>query len=134
MHFIEFFRGGRVAEELAFGVDDITTGASSDLQSVAGLARRMVTQWGFSSDSLGATAWESPDGSGFGMPQMASEATQQRIDAEVQQVVDKAYKACKATLTANRKLLDELTSTLIKDETIGPEKVKELVQLYAVKA
>jgi len=126
--------GGRVAEELAYGADDITTGASSDLQSVADLARRMVTQWGFSSDKLGATAWESPNGSGFGMPQMASEATQQRIDFEVQAVVDRAYKTCKATLIANRKLLDELTNTLIKDETIGPEKVKELVQLYAVPA
>ncbi len=42
-----------------------------------------MTQWGFSSDKLGATAWESPNGSGYGTPQMASEATQQRIDAEV---------------------------------------------------
>lgn len=75
--------GGRVAEELVYGENEITTGASGDLQSVADLARRMVTQWGFASDKLGATAWESSQGSGFGSPQMASEETQERIDAEV---------------------------------------------------
>merc|ERR1719453_1960606 len=56
--------GGRVAEELVFGEDEVTTGASNDLQQVRNIARRMVTQWGFAGDNLGMTAWESADGSG----------------------------------------------------------------------
>jgi len=122
--------GGRVAEELAFGESEITTGASSDLQQVAGLARRMVTQWGFASNRLGATAWESPNGSGFNMPKMASEATQQAIDQEVNALVDAAYKGCKEILTTNRALLDELVKALMLEETIGSEKIKELVAQY----
>jgi len=121
--------GGRVAEELALGGDDVTTGASSDLQSVASLARTMVTQWGFSSDALGATAWESPNAGPYG-PQMASAATQQRIDVEVQAIVDKAYQECKAALTTHRALLDELTQALMREETLGADAVKELVRRY----
>merc|ERR1719194_344141 len=54
--------GGRVAEELAFGEKEVTTGASNDLQQVRSIARRMVAQWGYSLNTLGATSWESPDG------------------------------------------------------------------------
>merc|ERR1711906_60991 len=52
--------GGRVAEEIIYGEDEVTTGASNDLQQVRNIARRMVAQWGFSKDALGATAWETP--------------------------------------------------------------------------
>jgi len=126
--------GGRVAEELRYGNNEVTTGASSDLQSVADLARRMVTQWGFASDVLGATAWESPNGSGFGMPQMASALTQQKIDAEVSKIVNKAYAQCKATLETNRPLLDAVVNKLLEDETIGNDELKELVKAQAVPA
>jgi len=120
--------GGRVAEELRYGAELVTTGASSDLQSVADLARRMVTQWGFASDALGATAWESPNGSGFGMPQMASALTQQKIDAEVAKLVGAAYAQCKLTLETNRPLLDAVVAALLKDETIGNDELKALVK------
>ena len=119
--------GGRVAEELRYGPNEVTTGASSDLQSVADLARRMVTQWGFASDALGATAWESPNGSGMGMPQMASSSTQQKIDAEVSKLVGAAYAQCKLTLETNRPLLDAVVAALLKDETIGNDELKALV-------
>eukprot|EP00618_Florenciella_parvula_P017465 CAMPEP_0119479434 /NCGR_PEP_ID=MMETSP1344-20130328/8700_1 /TAXON_ID=236787 /ORGANISM="Florenciella parvula, Strain CCMP2471" /LENGTH=711 /DNA_ID=CAMNT_0007513667 /DNA_START=86 /DNA_END=2221 /DNA_ORIENTATION=- len=122
--------GGRVAEELAYGKEEITTGASSDLQSVASLARRMVTQWGFASDVLGSTAWEGPNGSGFNQPQMASEETQKRIDVEVEKIVNKAYDDCFAALSSNRGLLDELTTTLMREETIGNDELKQLVKDY----
>jgi len=122
--------GGRVAEELAYGKEEITTGASSDLQSVASLARRMVTQWGFASDVLGSTAWEGPNGSGFNQPQMASEETQRRIDMEVEKIVNKAYDDCYAALSSNRGLLDELTTTLMREETIGNDELKQLVKDY----
>jgi cell division protease FtsH len=119
--------GGRVAEELRYGAKEVTTGASSDLQSVADLARRMVTQWGFASDALGATAWESPNGSGMGAPQMASSQTQEKIDAEVTKLVGAAYAQCKATLETNRPLLDAVVAALLKDETIGNDELMALV-------
>merc|ERR1719333_262194 len=64
--------GGRVAEELVFGPEEVTTGASNDLQQVRNIARRMVTQWGYSKERIGAIAWESPDGNGGFGPQAAS--------------------------------------------------------------
>ena len=106
---IQVALGGRVAEELAFGVENTTTGASSDLQSVASLARTMVTQWGFS-EVLGQTAWE-----------VASEGTQELIDTEVQEIVEKAYHSCKQTLTDNWGLVKKLVDLLLVEETVNAE-------------
>merc|ERR1711937_898424 len=72
--------GGRVAEELFFGKDEITTGASNDLQQVRNIARRMVTQWGFASDDLSMTAWGADDGGYTAL----SERQQAKVDASVQ--------------------------------------------------
>jgi len=123
--------GGRVAEELVFGKDEITTGASGDLQQVASLARQMVTQWGFAGDVLGFTAWEQPGGSSFGSAKMASEKTEKLIDAEVAKIVDAAYDKCKELLTSNRPLLDGLTAALIEEETIDTARLKEIVVEFA---
>jgi len=123
--------GGRVAEELRYGNNEVTTGASSDLQSVADLARRMVTQWGFASDTLCATAWESPSGSGFGMPTMASEKTQKKIDVEVSKIVAKAYAGCKGAIEENRALLDAVVAKLLVEETIGTDELDALVAIHA---
>jgi len=107
-----------VAEEIVYGVEEVTTGASNDLQQVRNIARRMVAQWGYSKDRLGATSWEAPDGNQpVGTPN-ASPVMEKNIDAEVRLLVQKAYDNCKATLTANKDLLDELTETLIKEETV----------------
>lgn len=122
--------GGRVAEELAFGDDEITTGASNDLQKVAAVARKMVTQWGFASNKLGATAWELPDGTGLGTPKMASERTQERIDSEVEALVEKAYTTCKSKLTSNRQLLDAMVEALLQNETIDTDDIKRLQESY----
>jgi len=113
---IQVALGGRVAEELAFGVENSTTGASSDLQSVASLARTMVTQWGFS-EELGQTAWEIPNS----YTRIASEGTQELIDAEVQEIVEKAYKTCKQTLSANWGLVKKLVALLLIEETVNAE-------------
>ena len=122
--------GGRVAEEMAFGMNDVTTGASGDLQQVAEMARRMVAQWGFATEALGATAWESPNGSGYGTPNMASEKTQARIDVEVAKVVTAAYEACTATLTSNRVLMEKVVAQLLEDETIDTAQLRQLVDTY----
>merc|ERR1711990_873488 len=92
--------GGRVAEELAFGEKEVTTGASNDLQQVRSIARRMVAQWGYSLNKLGASSWESPDGNGGFGPKGASPETEKLIDNEVRQLVDEAYTKCKNTLMA----------------------------------
>ena len=115
---IQVALGGRVAEELAYGIENSTTGASSDLQSVASLARMMVTQWGFS--ELGPSAWEMPSFS-------ASEGTQELIDIEVQEIVEKAYKTCKQTLSANWGLVKKLVDLLLVEETVNAETLLQFI-------
>merc|ERR1711904_739519 len=85
--------GGRVAEEIIYGKEEITTGASNDLQQVRNIARRMVTQWGFANEALGnaPVAWEMPEGSTFMSPRTSSEATERAIDQQVKALVSKAF-------------------------------------------
>merc|ERR1719247_755481 len=122
--------GGRVAEEIVFGIEEVTTGASNDLQQVRNIARGMVAQWGFSKNKLGAVSWESPDGNGGFGPRGASLATEKAIDDEVKDLVDSAYDVCKTTLLENRKLLDEVTEALLEKETIDFRELYGLVGKY----
>merc|ERR1719269_283114 len=91
--------GGRVAEEIVFGSEEVTTGASNDLQQVRNIARRMVTQWGYSKEKLGAVAWEGPNGSDPFRDPGASEPRSAAIDEEVKLLVAEAYAATKKMLT-----------------------------------
>jgi cell division protease FtsH len=118
--------GGRVAEELTFGEDEITTGASTDFQKVAEVARKMVTQWGFSTSALGYTAWE-PTMEGWMGQRMASEATQTRIDAEVEVIVARAYSDCKTKLSSNRAALDAVAGALVEQETLEGDEIRRIV-------
>ena len=122
--------GGRVAEELIFGVDEITTGASNDLQQVRNIARRMVTQWGYSKDKLGATAWETQQGSGGFGPQAASPEMEALIDEEIKVLVADAYAHCKKVLTDNREMLDEMTEMMIEEETLDYNQLMDLSKKY----
>ena len=122
--------GGRCAEELVFGDDEVTTGASNDLQQIRNIARRMVAQWGFSSDALSATAWESPEPGQTLMPQTASEQTESTIDKEVAKLVADAYDVCKSTLQANRALLDAVVEELLEKETIDGTDLDSLVESF----
>ncbi len=111
---------GRVAEKLRF--DDITTGASSDLQRVTETARRMVTQYGMS-DALGPlTFGHDPAqpfvGRDYGMGQEYSDETATRIDAEIRRVVDEAYEMAENVLTEHRAQLDTISQLLMEKETI----------------
>ena len=112
--------GGRVAEELAFGEDEVTTGASNDLQQVRSIARRMVAQWGFANDEMGSApvAWETPEGNGLMNTKAASAATEQEIDDQVQKIVSKAYDTCKTLLSENMSLMDTMVDRLIEKENI----------------
>merc|ERR1712224_1085256 len=121
--------GGRVAEELAFGEKEVTTGASNDLQQVRNIARRMVAQWGYSMNTLGATSWESPDGNSA-MASGASPETEKAIDDEVRAIVDVAYKKCKETLESNWPLMEELTERLMEKENVDFVELYEMVGKY----
>ena len=123
--------GGRVAEEIVYGEDEVTTGASNDLQQVARVARQMVTRFGMS-DRLGPVALGRSQGGMFLGRDIAaerdfSEDTAAAIDEEVSQLVAEAYKRATAVLNGNRKVLDELAEMLVERETVDAEDLQELL-------
>ncbi|MCP9927327.1 ATP-dependent zinc metalloprotease FtsH3 [Cyanobium sp. CH-040] len=123
--------GGRVAEEIVYGDDEVTTGASNDLQQVARVARQMVTRFGMS-DRLGPVALGRSQGGMFLGRDIAaerdfSEDTAATIDEEVSQLVDEAYRRATEVLTANRSVLDELAEMLVEKETVDAEDLQELL-------
>ncbi|CAN2533703.1 ATP-dependent+zinc+metalloprotease+FtsH [Methylocapsa aurea] len=124
--------GGRVAEELVFGRDKVTSGAASDIQQCTRLARAMVTQLGFS-ERLGAVAYAEPQqeqflGYSMGRRQTLSEATQQTIDAEVRRLVQEGYDDAKRILTEKRADLDTLANGLLEFETLTGDELMGLLQ------
>jgi cell division protease FtsH len=125
--------GGRVAEELVYGPEEITTGASSDLQQVRNIARRMVSQWGFAMESMGNApiAWEAPDGTNVMSPRSSSEETEQEIDEEVKKLVACAYKTTLQTLEKNREFLDEMADRLIEEETMDFNQLLKMKEEYS---
>ncbi|WP_420485299.1 ATP-dependent zinc metalloprotease FtsH3 [Iningainema tapete] len=129
--------GGRIAEELIYGDEEVTTGASNDLQQVARVARQMVTRFGMS-DSLGPVALGRQQGNMFlGRDIMAerdfSEETAAAIDEEVRKLVDTAYKRAKEVLVSNRHILDQLASMLVEKETVDAEELQDVLANNDVK-
>ena len=123
--------GGRVAEEIVYGEDEVTTGASNDLQQVAQVARQMVTRFGMS-DKLGPVALGRSQGGMFLGRDIAaerdfSEDTAATIDEEVSELVDVAYKRATKVLVGNRSVLDELAEMLVEQETVDAEQLQELL-------
>jgi len=123
--------GGRVAEEIVYGDDEVTTGASNDLQQVARVARQMVTRFGMS-DRLGPVALGRSQGGMFLGRDIAaerdfSEDTAATIDEEVGQLVAEAYRRATDVLTTNRPVLDELAEMLVEKETVDAEDLQELL-------
>merc|ERR1712232_532947 len=122
--------GGRVIEEIVYGKEEITTGASNDLQQVRNIARRMIAQWGYAKDQLAPVAWESPEGNGGFGPQGASLETEQAIDEQVKLLVADAYQVCFQTLSDNRDLVEELTELLLEKETVDYVELEALIAKY----
>ena len=123
--------GGRVAEEIIYGEDEVTTGASNDLQQVAQVARQMITRFGMS-DKLGPVALGRSQGGMFLGRDIAaerdfSEDTASTIDQEVYDLVDVAYKRATKVLVDNRLVLDELADLLVEKETVDAEELQELL-------
>jgi cell division protease FtsH len=129
-NFISFLMGGRVAEEIVF--NEITNGASNDIERATSLARSMVCDWGMSED-LGPINL-SKGGSG---PQMygqyagdsshISEETSQKIDKEISRIVKQNYELSKQILLENREALDRLSEALIIWETLDSEQIKKIM-------
>ncbi len=129
--------GGRVAEEIVYGEDEVTTGASNDLQQVARVARQMVTRFGMS-DRLGPVALGRSQGGMFLGRDIAaerdfSEDTAAAIDEEVSELVAEAYRRATGVLSANRPVLDELAEMLVEKETVDAEELQELLITRDVK-
>jgi cell division protease FtsH len=123
--------GGRVAEELVFGRERVTTGAASDIQMATALARRYVSQWGLS-DKIGPILVGDNEQELFLGAQLmsrreVSERTAQLVDEEVSRVVHESYEKARTVLTENRALLDTLAMALLDRETLTREDIKMLV-------
>ncbi len=123
--------GGRITEEIVFGEEEVTTGASNDLQQVARVARQMVTRFGMS-ERLGTVALGRQQGNMFlGRDIVAerdfSEETASIIDEEVRQLVDVAYTRAKEVLINNRHVLDQLAQMLVEKETVDAEELQEIL-------
>ena len=126
--------GGRAAEEVIFGRDEVTTGAGNDLQQVTGMARQMVTRFGMS--DLGPVSLESQQGEVFlGRDWMSrseySESIAARIDSQVRFIVEERYQATLQMMRDHRSLMDRLVDLLIEKETIDGEEFRQIVAEYA---
>src|ERR1700682_215319 len=122
--------GGRVAEEIVFG--DVTNGARGDIKTATAIARRMVCEWGMS-EKMGMVEYgEHEDyvflGRDISRARDYSEATAERIDLEVRQLLDDAYKLAQQTLVASRDKLDVIAKALLEYETLDGSQIKEIVK------
>ena len=123
---------GRVAEELIFGKESITSGASSDIEGATRLAKMMVTRWGYS-EKLGLVAYGDNNdevflGMSMGRSQHVSEDTQKKIDAEVKRLVHDGYDEAKRILTARIADLHTLAKYLLEYETLSGDEIIKVLQ------
>ncbi|WP_322988281.1 MULTISPECIES: ATP-dependent zinc metalloprotease FtsH [unclassified Hoeflea] len=124
--------GGRVAEELTFGKENITSGASSDIVQATKLARAMVTEWGFS-DELGLVAYGENQqevflGHSVAQQKNVSESTAQKIDSEIRRLIDQAYHEARAILTKKKKAFIAIAEGLLEYETLTGEEINALIR------
>lgn len=116
--------GGRIAEEMIFGSEKVTTGASSDIQAATSLARRMVTEWGMS-ESLGPLNYsEAPNESFY---KMISDQTSHLIENEIRDIVETAYATAQKILTKNKTQLHTLAEALLEYETLSGDEINDLL-------
>ncbi len=124
--------GGRIAEELVFGEDFVTTGASNDIERATDIARNMVTKWGLS-ERLGPLTYSEDDGEVFLGRQVTrhkqvSDVTAHVIDQEIRALVDNSYQRAADILTENTDKLHAMAAALIKYETIDEGQIKDIME------
>lgn len=123
--------GGRAAEEIVYGKDRVSTGASQDLINVTNIARKMVTAWGMS-DRLGNMAYGKNQenvfmGRDFGHQRDYSEQVAFEIDEEMKRIVDAKYEEAKELLSSNRDMLEAIAKELLDKETIDAEEFQDIM-------
>nr|WP_314264115.1 ATP-dependent zinc metalloprotease FtsH [uncultured Moellerella sp.] len=129
--------GGRIAEELIYGKERVSTGASSDIQQATSIARKMVTQWGFS-DKLGPMLYSEQEGQVFlgrsaGNSQHISDETNRIVDEEIKAILDRSYNKAYQILTDNMDILIAMKDALLKYETIDIPQIDDLMNRRPVR-
>ena len=122
--------GGRIAEEVFMG--QMTTGASNDFERATEMARRMVTQWGMS-DAMGTMVYGEVDGEVFlgrsvTTHKNVSEATMQKVDAEIRRIVDEQYRLARRLIEENRDKIEVMAKALLEWETIDAEQINDIME------
>ena len=130
--------GGRLAEELIFGLDSVTTGASNDIERATDIARNMVTKWGLS-EKLGPLAYSEDEGEVFlgrsvTQHKNVADDTARVIDEEIRDVIDRNYKRAEQILKDNMDILHSMSDALIKYETIDASQIDQLMERKEVSA
>ena len=130
--------GGRLAEEMIYGAEKVSTGASQDIKYATQIARNMVTQWGFS-EKLGPLLYAEEEGEVFLGRSMAksshmSDETQSIIDSEVKVIIDGNYVRAEQLLKENQDILHAMKDALMKYETIGADQIDDLMNRREVRA
>ena len=123
--------GGRVAEEVIFGYNKVSSGASSDIQYATTLARDMVTRWGMS-DALGPLQYAEPEeevflGYSVNRQRQMSNETAQQIDKEIRRIVEEGYERAKHLLDEHRSELEKLAQALLEYETLSGDEIQKVI-------
>ena len=124
--------GGRVAEELIFGIDGVTTGASNDIERATEIARNMVTKWGLS-EKMGPVTYGEDQGEvflgrSFSQGQSLADDTAKLIDEEVRAIIQAAYDAAEKVLKTHKDILHKMAEGLIRYETIDQSQIKDIME------
>ena len=123
--------GGRVAEEIVFGIENVTTGASNDIERATQIARNMVTRWGLT-EALGPLAYSEDEdevflGRSVTQHKHVSDDTARRIDDEIREIVETAYKTATDLLNANLDKLELMAQALMRYETIDSAQIDQIM-------
>ena len=124
--------GGRIAEELIFGAEHVTTGASSDIKYATEIARNMVTRWGLS-EKLGPLTYTEEEGEVFlghsvTKHKLVSDETAHLIDEEVRNIIDRNYRRAVHLLKENISKLHLMAEALLKYETLDSDQIRDIMQ------
>jgi cell division protease FtsH len=124
--------GGRIAEELIFGVDSVTTGASNDIERATDIARNMITKWGLS-EHMGPLSYGEDEGEVFlghsvTQTKSISEQTARAIDEEIRLFIDRNYQRAEDILKAKMDILHKMAEALMKYETIDKDQINDLME------
>ena len=123
--------GGRIAEELIFGAEKVTTGASSDIRMATDMARRMVTEWGMSAKlgplHYGSDSQEVFLGHSYTQSKNMSDATANLVDSEIRRIVEEAYARAKAILIEKAADLEKLAQAMLEYETLSGDEIRDVL-------